>query len=220
MAEQAVNTIYGLGDQPDALCSLILRQMTNRVFSPKRAAAPVDDDGAEEYGTPAATSVAESEAGTPAADEEGDPVQRERSESQAAPPPSPFKIEQDPMYGNAFELSQLIFVAGHCAIKQLVHLELVERDLKRRKAEESKKAGSKPGTQDELDQVAGSVEDEIGDMVASTKEQELLYGEESLLAIFGPMAAAIVSQPKLYRVRHCFPIVSSSGLIFFLLVLW
>lgn len=157
MAEQALNTIYGLGDQPDSLCSTILQTMTARVFGNE-----------------------------PAADAD----------------------EEAPLYGNSFELSQLMHVAGHCAIKQIVHLELIERDVKRRKAEEDKKAAggaAKSATQDELEQVAGSAEDDIGDMIAQTKEKELLYGPDSLLAVFGPMAAAIVSQPKVYRVRQCLP---------------
>lgn len=191
MAEQAVNTIYGLGDQPDALCSETLRQMTARVFTPKapkpveEEEADIPDDASADGGV--APSVAAT-AYTPAAT----PPTPGRAGSQPAPPA---------MIGNAFELSQLIFVAGHCAIKQLVHLELVERDIKRRKAEESLKAGGKSAAQDELDQVAGSLEDDIGDTIAATKEKELLYGPESLLAIFGPMATTIVSQPKVYRVR-------------------
>ncbi|BGP32073.1 condensin complex non-SMC subunit Cnd1 [Rhodotorula toruloides] len=188
MAEQAVNTIYNLGDQPDALCSEVLRQMTVRVFGPRAQTkdkgkgkeqdgedvdgdAEMDEDEAKKAGEDAALDTMD----------EDDPT-----------------TPQDPSTGNAFDLSQLVFVAGHCAIKQLVHLELVERDLKRRKAEEDKAKGGKKAADDELDQVAGSVEDEIGDVIAAAKEKELLYGPESLLAIFGPMAATIVAQPKIY----------------------
>ncbi|KWU41778.1 hypothetical protein RHOSPDRAFT_22371, partial [Rhodotorula sp. JG-1b] len=154
MAEQAVNTVYTLGDQPDALCSDVLRQMTVRVFGSR---AKKEEDGA---------SAAEAKAST---------------------------------LGDAFDLSQLIFVAGHCAIKQLVHLELVERDLKRRKAEDEKAKGAKKAGDDELDQVAGSVEDDIGDVIAAAKEKELMFGPQSLLAVFGPMAATVVAQPKVYK---------------------
>lgn len=41
--------------------------------------------------------------------------------------------------GDAFELSQLLFIVGHVAIKQIVFLELVEREWKRQKDE--KQAG-------------------------------------------------------------------------------
>jgi condensin complex subunit 1 len=185
MAEQAVNTIYALGDQPDALMSSTLKEMTTRVFSPKSAAptpAPEDDITADD-------SMPQDDSETPSTPA---PKQRSTSTNSSLPDSSSF--------GNAFELSQLLFVAGHCAIKQLVHLELVERDTKRRKAEESKKPGAKVVGQDELDQVAGSIEDDIGDLIAVAKESELLYGPRSLLAVFGPMAASIVAQPKIYKV--------------------
>ncbi|GAA6061284.1 hypothetical protein JCM10212_004690 [Sporobolomyces blumeae] len=194
MAEQAVNTIYTLGDQPDALCSEILRKMTLRVFGPRRGPkGPAKADGEE------------TDPGVSQGDVEMD-GDRERDEDEEEPSATEdgtadeARDDVEPSTGNAFELSQLIFVAGHCAIKQLVHLELVERDLKRQKAEEDAKAkGSKKAGDDELDQVAGSVEDEIGDTIAVAREKELLYGPQSLLHVFGPMAATIVSQPKVYR---------------------
>ena len=37
--------------------------------------------------------------------------------------------------GNAFELSQLLFVVGHVVVKHIVYLELVEREWKRQKQE-------------------------------------------------------------------------------------
>ncbi|GAA5965910.1 hypothetical protein JCM21900_006039 [Sporobolomyces salmonicolor] len=191
MAEQAVNTIYTLGDQPDALCSDILRQMTSRVFGSKPTPTPAADEA------PAVSAVGEDKpAPAPVNDGDGDAMEVD----EPAPPGVDEKPSmQEPATGNAFELSQLIFVAGHCAIKQLVHLELVERDLKRRKAEDDKAKGGKKAGDDELDQVAGSVEDEIGDVIAAAKEKELLYGPQSLLAVFGPMAATIVAQPRIYR---------------------
>jgi condensin complex subunit 1 len=194
MAEQAVNTIYALGDQPDALCSVVLREMTTRVFGPKAAPAPVTPDDGQQP---------DEDAGEPDVSAEGETVAEKEDtvDGEDAPAPASQSETRDPAFGNTFELSQLIFVAGHCAIKQLVHLELVERDIKRRKAADDKKAGAKAAGQDELDQVAGSVEDEIGDVIAATKERELLYGPQSLLSVFGPMAATIVSQPKIYRVR-------------------
>ncbi|GAA5962078.1 hypothetical protein JCM8115_002909 [Rhodotorula mucilaginosa] len=184
MAEQAVNTVYTLGDQPDALCSDVLRQMTVRVFGPR---AKKEKDGA---------SVAEAKAVEAEDDAEGDASMASvaAAEDEQQPPP-----QAESTLGDAFDLSQLIFVAGHCAIKQLVHLELVERDLKRRKAEDEKAKGAKKAGDDELDQVAGSVEDDIGDVIAAAKEKELMFGPQSLLAVFGPMAATVVAQPKVYK---------------------
>lgn len=187
MAEQAVNTVYTLGDQPDALCSDVLRQMTVRVFGPKATARK----GGDEPGEADADASMADRSGAGAADHS----EEEGAEAEAAAQTTTGTL------GDAYELSQLIFVAGHCAIKQLVHLELVERDLKRRKAEDEKAKGGKKSGDDELDQVAGSVEDDIGDVIAATKEKELMFGPQSLLAVFGPMAATIVAQPKVYKVR-------------------
>ncbi|GAA5999124.1 condensin subunit YCS4 [Rhodotorula paludigena] len=189
MAEQAVNTIYTLGDQPDALCSEVLRQMTARVFGPKSVAETV-------AGEPKVPAEGEDVAMAEDVAAEDEVMGEKIDEDEAAPPAG---APHDPATGNAFELSQLVFVAGHCAIKQLMHLELVERDLKRRKAEDEKAKGGKKAGDDELDQVAGSVEDEIGDVIAAAKEKELLYAPASLLAVFGPMAATIVAQPKVYK---------------------
>jgi condensin complex subunit 1 len=192
MAEQAVNTIYTLGDQPDALCSEILRQMTSRVFGPR---ASTKTKGDESEAMEEDKTVEQPEGEDIEDDDEEEEENGKNSKTQEA-----AQAEEERSTGNAFELSQLIFVAGHCAIKQLVHLELVERDLKRRKAEDDKSKGGKKSGDDELDQVAGSVEDEIGDAIAIAREKELMYGPQSLLQVFGPMSASIVSQPKLYRV--------------------
>jgi len=66
-------------------------------------------------------------------------------------------------------------------------------------------AGSSPGHSgagkpDELEQVAGNAEDDIGDRVAGIRETELLYGEHSLLARFGPMLVTICGKPGTYKV--------------------
>ncbi|KAG8893865.1 Condensin complex subunit, partial [Tulasnella sp. 417] len=42
MAEQAVNTIYLLGEQPDALCTTLLRNFTVRAFTPESKTATQD----------------------------------------------------------------------------------------------------------------------------------------------------------------------------------
>jgi condensin complex subunit 1 len=52
-----------------------------------------------------------------------------------------------------------------------------------------------------LDAVAGNAEDDVGDLIASIRESELLYGEHSLLALYGPLIAHICATPKAYRVR-------------------
>ena len=53
----------------------------------------------------------------------------------------------------------------------------------------------------ELDQVAGSVEDDIADIIAHAREKELLL-ETSIPAcrLWSDVAVQICSQPKLYKV--------------------
>lgn len=48
--------------------------------------------------------------------------------------------------------------------------------------------------------MTGNAEDDIGDLVASVRERELLYGEDSLLAVYGGMIAHICSAPKAFKV--------------------
>lgn len=46
---------------------------------------------------------------------------------------------QEPFLANPLHLSQLVFIVGHVAIKQIVHLEVIEAEWKRRKAEAESK---------------------------------------------------------------------------------
>lgn len=60
-------------------------------------------------------------------------------------------------------------------------------------------AASKDG--EELDQVAGNAEDEIGDRIVAVRETELLYGPDSLLALYGPLLVRICGRPDQFKVR-------------------
>ena len=71
---------------------------------------------------------------------------------------------------------------------------------------EEKKARNASPTQSsegggELEQVVGNAEDDIGDRLAAIRESELLYGENSLLAVYGPMLASICRNPGKFKVR-------------------
>ncbi len=97
-------------------------------------------------------------------------------------------------------LCQLLFIVGHVAIKQIVHLEQYELEFKRRKAEKekSKPAGASPvkqaaGDSDELDLIGGTTEDDFTEYMVHVRERELLYGEKALLANFGPLVTDICS---------------------------
>ncbi|CAE6439777.1 unnamed protein product, partial [Rhizoctonia solani] len=185
MAEQAINTIYQLGEQPDTLCSDLIKTFTRRVFAPPAKAAPPPEDNDED---------------AEMADGDGDTTM------QAPAPESSQKPTKSGEIGNAFHLSQLVFVVGHVALKHIVHLELIEREWKRRK-DEAAKAEKKPAkgsraaaaATDDIEQVAGNAEDDIGDTIHSIRENELLSGPNSLLALYGPMIKEICGTPKTYK---------------------
>lgn len=107
-------------------------------------------------------------------------------------------------------LSQLLFVVGHIAIKQIVHLELCELDFKRRKAEQEKSKTANPAVEksgesavsDELDLIGGTTEDDFTDAMTHIRERELLYGENSLLSNFGPLVAEICANSNTYSDRN------------------
>ena len=181
LAENAIQTIYLLGEQPDSLCTEMIKSMTMRVFGPQQQQPQQKSR--------------ESTPGTMETDEAG---------GSAGLPPA---------QADAFQLAQLLFVVGHVALKHIVYLELVEREYKRRKAEADKEtamakavsegkgsraAAAAAAAVEELDQVAGNAEDEIGDVMASIREKELLYGNRSILTMFGPVVMHICSSPKSY----------------------
>lgn len=55
-------------------------------------------------------------------------------------------------------------------------------------------------TVDELEQVAGTAEDDTADRIAKFCDDEMLYGDTSLLAMYGPMIVHICGTPKKYKV--------------------
>ena len=118
------------------------------------------------------------------------------------PPPEDSKGTQRA----SLALSQLLFIVGHIAIKQIVHLELCELDFKRRKAEKekAKAANASPVKsagidQDELDLIGGTTEDDFTEAMTHIREKELLYGENSLLSNFGLMVTEICSNNTTYH---------------------
>lgn len=180
-AEQALNAIYTLSKHPDVLCSEIIRHKTRQVFQRKQ-------HGEQMVKTEASDDV---EAGMP-----------EEFIGPESPDCKPQK-EQTQM------LAHLLFIVGHVAIKQIVHLELCELDFKRRKArkEQDKASGTSPSKkkaedENELDLIGGTTEDDFTEAIAHIREREILYGSKSLLATFGPMVAEICSNNNAYNDRN------------------
>ncbi|KAK0714050.1 condensin-like protein [Lasiosphaeria miniovina] len=208
VAEQAINAIYAISRHPDVLCSEIIRRRTKAVFSPS-SSRPSSRDSVRPGSSPA--------------DEEegGDAAVVGQSQQ---PPASPVKRQKK---DNAVALSQLLFIVGHVAIKQIVHLELCELNFKRRKQEKEKsdqaakeraslsaaptsrkssaQAKEKPKEEDEgdeLDLIGGTTEDDFTEAMAHIRERELLYGPTSLLAMFGPMVSEICANNTTYKDRE------------------
>jgi condensin complex subunit 1 len=182
VAEQAISAIYTLSKHPDTLCSEILRRKTKHVFQKRTEKTP-------------------------------EPEQQEDATQTETPPPDtplPTTEEMEPKLKGSVALSQLLFIVGHVAIKQIVHLELCELDFKRRKAEaeKNKPASEAPADKaakeaaDDLDMIGGTTEDDFTEAMTHIRERELLYGENSLLANFGPLVSEICSNNTTYRDRN------------------
>lgn len=204
VAEQAISAIYVLSKHPDVLCSEILRRKIKYVFAPRISSRPSSS-----------RSDVEEASQVPGPAEE------------AAPEPPKEVQPQPPKQNSALALSQLLFIVGHVAIKQIVHLELCELEFKRRKAEKEKKTAPTPRKSlaaenpspvkkgrkksadkeqtpapeeaDELDLMAGTTEDDFTEAIAHIRERELLYGPQSLLANFGPLVADICANNTSYN---------------------
>ncbi|CCD34473.1 hypothetical protein BofuT4_P102680.1 [Botrytis cinerea T4] len=197
VAEQAISAIYALSKHPDNLCSEILRRKTKDVFQRRAAATPqpkVDEDNDTDMMDVDMPDVDTEEQGQ---EEEAPPAEVETP----APPENKQK--------GSIALSQLLFIVGHVAIKQIVHLELCEMDFKRRKVDaEKNKAAETPADKaakeaaDDLDMIGGTTEDDFTDAMSHIRERELLFGQNSLLANFGPLVAEICSNNTTYKDRN------------------
>lgn len=176
VAEQAISAIYAISKHPDTLCSDIIRRKTRQVFQSQSQSRPSSRDEVK-------PNIDDDEPMTP-----------------TKPIPS-SQLEKPRKRDNAIALSQLLFIVGHVAIKQIVHLELCELDFKRRKQEKEKQAPTKDKDQedgDELDLIGGTTEDDFTEAMAHIRERELLYGPNSLLAVYGPLVSEVCANNTTY----------------------
>lgn len=210
VAEQAVNAIYALAKHPDILCTDIIRRRTKVVFAAQQKSPPVSRPGSRDDATMTAMGSRgiTQNLNTMSLDAPTQTI------NQPAPEPP-----AEPKEKAAIALSQLLFVVGHVAIKQIVHLELCELDFKRRKQEKEKDASKpdepRPSTGrkgknatpapapdeagDELDLIGGTTEDDFTEAMAHIRERELLFGPQSLLSNYGPLVAEICSRSDIYK---------------------
>jgi condensin complex subunit 1 len=98
------------------------------------------------------------------------------------------------------QLARVVFVVGQIALKQLVHLEKIEGEMKRRLRlqEESDKSKSKDDKDDADDIVGGAAaSDEIAEAMARLADNDLVLGN-SMLGTFAPILVSICSHPEKY----------------------
>ncbi|WFD31737.1 condensin complex non-SMC subunit Cnd1 [Malassezia sp. CBS 17886] len=181
VAENAIQAIYLLGEQPDALATEMIRRLTLRALGGGGGSG-----GARGGGD--GPGVTGDTGNTDGPGDTGDPDSTDSADTATA--------------ARAFHVAQLLFAVGHVALKQIVYLELVERELKRRKALRDAADSGSAKHASGLDQVAGSAEDEIGETTAFVKDRELLHGPHSLLALYGPMVAHICASPAAHTDAH------------------
>jgi condensin complex subunit 1 len=199
-----------------------MRVVFARPSSPP-SSRPVSRDETQSAPSPAST-AAETAVDNPAA-LSSQPPSSSQLPSSSQPPSSPTKKQNK---DNTVGLSQLLFIVGHVAVKQIVHLELCELDFKRRKQEKEKTAAATARSSlgastssrrsasashakdkskvddegDELDLIGGTTEDDFTEAMAHIRERELLYGPTSLLAHFGPLVSEICANNTTYRDRN------------------
>jgi condensin complex subunit 1 len=176
-AEQAVGAIYNLVEQPDLLCGNLLKKMAGNLFG----VVSTSEDEID--------AIANALSGVSIANKANKDQDTEET-----------KIPKETSTKSAFELAQLIFFVGHVAIKQIVHLESIESEWKRRKHLKDSENNKKPAG--DLEMVTGSIEDEFAEKMVTVKERELLYGPNSLLRVFGPIITQICLHTNKFNVFH------------------
>lgn len=127
LAEQAINTVYALGEHPDVFCDGLIKKFTTRAFS---RSSPASAPSSQPLGSQP------EDGGDPDAMDEDHPGDVSRVTEDAAGGSQHGHGQEGGGkrdVGDAFELSQLLFIVGHVAVKHIVFLELVEREWKRQK---------------------------------------------------------------------------------------
>lgn len=81
-------------------------------------------------------------------------------------------------------------------IRKLTHLPTAKKATREPQADKN----APKDTVEELDQVVGNAEDDIGDRITNIREHELLFDENSLLTSFGPMLVHICGSPHKFKV--------------------
>ncbi|RKP01884.1 hypothetical protein CXG81DRAFT_3904, partial [Caulochytrium protostelioides] len=198
--QRAVDVVYRLFDFPDKLASHLINALARRVFH--MPAPPDDPAGDRSTAATAATAPADG------ADSEEAAVDMTFASAETAMAGLAIKADSehvlpipDDPYVRPFALAQLCFLAGRVAVAELVYLEAMEAEWKRRQSQSQNAPHPAAGAKadGEIGQVVGSTEDEVADLFQHVREHELLFGTVNLLAVYGPILSYIVSNNQLFN---------------------
>ena len=131
LLEHAINCIYFLADHPDRICGEMLKEKTRLVFESHDVADNIMDvDGQDEEAQHDEQEIPNTEHDPNQLD---DALQQELPVSQKTVTLLPSQRAIQPENAiDSWKLAQLCFLVGHVAIKQIVFLESIEAEWKRR----------------------------------------------------------------------------------------
>ena len=180
-AETAINTFYTLSESPDQYAALLIRAYAANVFP----------QFTNHSNTDSPTSSQEEEG---AKTEEKDESEEDRSDSLQGKLKSGNKTSA---------LSKLLFLAGHVSLRQLVHLEDIHNEIRRRRdaltkyKEENTLSKKNNAGDDELEMASSATSDEADDDLKEKLTQDLI--RTGLLGIFAPVIVNIVKNINDYQ---------------------
>jgi condensin complex subunit 1 len=166
-AEHAINAIYCFSESPDKLCAEMIRELIRRLYKLPRTQEESVQEVIEQFETR---------------------LNLDQTE--------PEQDLQD-QTKNSFKLSQLLFFVGHVAIRQIVHLENIETEWKRRKILKDVATQEK---QSDLEMVTGTVEDDFVELMSGVQERELLFSNDSILSTFSPLLSHVCTHNQKFNV--------------------
>ncbi|KAH9963979.1 non-SMC mitotic condensation complex subunit 1 [Lactifluus volemus] len=181
LTEQTINTLFVLGDQPEVLIDTLMKDLSRRAF--RRRERPVPSAAEEQVSFAVPDEDAMDEDPPPSAQA---PISIVPGSTQGALTGNTAKKNDDT--GDAFYGSRR--GQAHC---------LLGTRRTGMEAPETGKGTRSQGVPETTLRVAGNAEDEIGDRIAAVRETRLLYGPDSLLALYGPLLVRICGRPDQFK---------------------
>ena len=205
VAEQAVTAIYVLSQHPDVLCSEILRQKTRSVFQRTKSAQSLSRPA-----SPDAMEIDEEPSQLPSPPPEGE-ANTPRQKPSIALSQLLFTVGHIAIKQIVhLELCELDFKrrkqdqeksksAANASPRKSTGGATVKGKKTAAEEVEAEKHKKEEEDRDELDLIGGTTEDDFTEAIAHIRERELLYGQNSLLANFGPLVSEICANNTGYQ---------------------